>query len=152
MAHVADTRACKSCEQTKPLGEFAKYGGGRYRHVCKSCKNTALQRWRADNPEVVAEYAKRWADGLRAEVLEHYGARCACCGEEAREFLTIEHIEGVPDSHRDKHGKRMSPRATLVQIKREGFPSSIEILCFNCNAARSIYGACPHSRALRAVA
>lgn len=82
---------------------------------------------------------------LRLEMLEAYGAECACCGEERPEFLTLEHKTGVPDHHRTATGKRLSGRALYRRVKKEGYPDAYEILCFNCNLARSIYGTCPHA-------
>lgn len=30
-------------------------------------------------------------------------------------------------------------------IKKNGFPDSVQVLCWNCNCAKGIYGYCPHS-------
>jgi 5-methylcytosine-specific restriction endonuclease McrA len=109
------------------------------------------RRYYAANPGKKLAAVKRCRDRLRVQVIEHYGGQCACCGEDDLRFLTIEHRAGVPESHRDAAGRRKTGYGLLVQIVREGFPASIEVLCFNCNQAKGIYGECPHRLTLREV-
>ena len=80
---------------------------------------------------------------LRQIVLEHYGAACACCGESLQEFLTVDHVNG--DGHlRRQQGTDQSGVAWYRQIIRNGFPQDLQLLCWNCNEAKRIYGTCPH--------
>lgn len=77
---------------------------------------------------------------IRDEVLRSYGGRCTCCSEQQIEFLTIDHIHG---------GGRASPRAgsALYQwLKKNRYPSGFQVLCWNCNCARSLRSdnICPH--------
>jgi hypothetical protein len=89
----------------------------------------------------------KWAR-LRAEVIAGYGGRCACCGEEQPEFLTLDHVDGGGAAERRKHG----PRVHLLAAKREGFPDRFQVLCWNCNSARHLNdGVCPHEREIARV-
>jgi hypothetical protein len=81
---------------------------------------------------------------LRKETLEAYGNRCACCGETTPEFLTIDHVANDGAKHRKEIGSRI-----YEWLKENGFPkSNFQLLCFNCNCTKGIYGECPHRKTL----
>ena len=43
---------------------------------------------------------------IKIEVMNHYGGgKCACCGEDRIEFLTLDHENGDGAEHRKKHKK-----------------------------------------------
>jgi hypothetical protein len=85
------------------------------------------------------EYAKKLLSRQREEVLSHYGEKCICCGESELKFLTIDHIDGGGNSHREKIGSNI-----YRWLIKNSFPQGFRILCFNCNCAIGIYGKCPH--------
>jgi hypothetical protein len=64
---------------------------------------------------------------------------CVCCRESDIRFLTIDHINGGGRQH-----VRTLKTSLYAWLRREGFPSGFQTLCWNCNAARHIYGRCPH--------
>lgn len=81
----------------------------------------------------------------RQQVIQHYGGKCVCCGETEFVFLAMDHIEGNGNQHRlavsgHKNALRMS------WFIRNNFPSEFQILCHNCNMAKSICGICPHQK------
>ena len=79
----------------------------------------------------------------RDRIVDAYGARCACCGERERIFLTIDHVNGGGTAHRRSLG--MGNRRMMLEIINGGFPPAYRILCFNCNIGRSRNGGiCPH--------
>jgi len=43
---------------------------------------------------------------VRREVIEHYGGKCECCGEEHMEFLSIDHVKGGGTKERRDNNKR----------------------------------------------
>jgi hypothetical protein len=119
------------------------------------------KEWRKKNPEKMKkswekyyskhreeklERQKQYARRLKLEVLTHYSVNgephCACCGEKRIEFLCIDHIEGVGGGRRRT---RMGTRF-YQWLKKNGFPSGYQVLCFNCNVAKAFYGICPHKR------
>lgn len=78
---------------------------------------------------------------LKMHVLNHYGGKCVCCGTTTMEFLSMDHING--DGYIDRSlgdGDHI-----WNQIKRNNYPDTFQILCFNCHMARAHYGYCPHS-------
>lgn len=104
-----------------------------------------MRNYREANRERVNAYERDARERNRAIIIREYGGKCSCCGENRPPFLTIEHTDGVPASHRDKRGKRLSSGALYRTVIREGFPSNLTILCWNCNMARAHYGECPHN-------
>ena len=75
----------------------------------------------------------------RALCFDHYGHKCACCGETEPMFLTFDHINGGGGRHNRKVG--YIPRWLVTH----GFPDDFQVLCMNCNLGRSLNGGvCPH--------
>jgi hypothetical protein len=106
--------------------------------------------------------AKSYARVLRTEIIEAYGAKCACCGESRFHFLGIDHknndgaqhLEALRKSGKGKwksvHGiRRSGPIPFWNDLKRRGFPKdNYQCLCYNCNLGRhrnwDYPGICPH--------
>lgn len=57
--------------------------------------------------------------GYKQAVFDHYGAVCACCGEDEPAFLSIDHIDNDGAEHRRTHGYRNN---LYVWLRRNGFP------------------------------
>lgn len=86
----------------------------------------------------------------RSLVLDHYGRRCACCGETETVFLTIDHIDESGAAHRKSLANTTSlsvggnSRALVRWLIDNDFPEGFQVLCFNCNFAKHRLGVCPH--------
>ena len=74
----------------------------------------------------------------RQRCIEHYGGKCACCGENNWAFLEFDHINNNGKEHR-------GIRRFYDWLIRNDFPDTIQLLCSNCNKARGLYGVCPHT-------
>jgi hypothetical protein len=75
----------------------------------------------------------------RLEVLQHYGGippKCACCGEANLPFLTVDHVNGGGVQHRKSIHVR-SGTGFFLWLRRNGYPAGFQVLCFNCNRAKS---------------
>lgn len=83
-------------------------------------------------------YRKRREDN-KALAIQAYGGACACCGERAFPFLTIDHVFGGGGTH------RRSVAYLPTWLVNNGFPSGFRVLCMNCNFALGRFGFCPHS-------
>src|SRR4051812_48688743 len=80
-----------------------------------------------ENKRRLADYY-RW----RRELIDAYGGRCACCGEDRIPFLALDH--SFRDGAADR--KRMGGMRQLMhEIRRLGYPTDrgYRILCANCN-------------------
>lgn len=139
-----DNKECTRCKETKPLIDFSK--GQRW---CRECYNKYRRDRYVSDPEfrervkanrTTNDKARR--DRIRQEFLEHYGRECTClgCKEKNEEFLCADHIGG----NRPPHHKGKSGFALYRQLKKEGWPSTIRVLCWNCNGSLGAFGYCPH--------
>lgn len=99
----------------------------------------------ANKERLQADNARRRLQRKR-ELIDAYGGVCACCGEHRLAFLTVDHIEGGGNRHRQSLGNgKVSGSTFLLWLRREGYPPGFQALCFNCNAGRHINGGvCPH--------
>jgi hypothetical protein len=86
---------------------------------------------------------KTYRSKLKKEVMEAYGGKCACCGENLIEFLTIDHINGGGNKHR-RALRIGSGSGFYCWLKKNNFPTGFQVLCHNCNIAKGHYGRCPH--------
>lgn len=93
-----------------------------------------------ENPEKYLAYRKR--NNLynrkrnlarRLQVLHYYGGippKCACCGENHVEFLTIDHMYGKNEVEKKRQ------EYIYVTILRKKYPKDLQVLCMNCNWER----------------
>ena len=149
-------KTCKQCSYQGPEEDFLY--GGRYLPRCNKCtrENFSLyyqQNWEVitqrtkkryvENKESIREKAKLSYKKMKTLVFEHYCGgtpKCACCGEEHIEFLSIDHING--------EGKKIGPRGGVTLyawIIKNNYPPYFRVLCFNCNLSLGFFGYCPHN-------
>lgn len=101
--------------------------------------NRKKAKWRSDiDGNRARDNAKRLA--IKEEVLRHYGPACRCCGITEMVFLTLDHVDGVPVLPRDRTDGGIQ---LYRRVRREGYPTGFQTLCWNCNYAKS-NGGCPH--------
>lgn len=120
-------KRCPRCGRVKPFAEFhncrgKKWGKSSWCGTCVRWKNNVRNR------------------ATRVAVLNHYGGKCACCGETRLEFLALDHINGGGRQHR-----RTVKIRWWEWVRRQGFPKEFRVLCHNCNQSIGIYGYCPHT-------
>lgn len=97
------------------------------------------ERNKLERKAAQARYRKK----VRLKVLEHYGGKCQCCGEDKYEFLSIDHINGGGNKHRKENGL-LTGQGTYRWLIRNNFPKGFRVLCHNCNFAFGHYKKCPH--------
>ena len=92
---------------------------------------------------------------VKEEVLSHYSKKlsnsdvpcCNCCGE--HEFLIFLSIDHITDRKNVTHGKGYWGSQMYRYLRRNGYPPGYQVLCINCNSAKSDSGICPHKRSGR---
>lgn len=139
-----------------PLDAPCKRGHVGYRVRLKSgvlrCHRCAIhyqkvyfERHPEKRKDQFSRYNKKKNAKRRAELLEAYGGFCACCGETAGEFLTVDHISGNGRQHRREIGD--GGHALREWLRSKNYPKdNFQLLCWNCNCAKGKYGYCPHER------
>lgn len=165
---MTEFRLCKKCRREKLLLDFPVYDrkNGLRRHECLVCHNSrmnvhylrnkdyrlqrAQQRYAAKPSSVrtaeekqrVNERSKGYRQTHFQIILDHYGARCVCCGEDQRVFLTIDHKNDDGGKFRNAQGVSLRFYRWII---KNNFPDDLQILCYNCNCGRARNGGvCPH--------
>jgi len=136
-----ETRLCNQCREIKTADKFYRLKkNSKLKQPCIECHKANEK-----TPERRAYHStwnKRNAVRLKDEVVAAYGGVCACCDESNSDFLCIDHIEndGAADRKKGLFGIHL-----YKYLKRNNFPKDrYQLLCFNCNQAKHIYGVCPH--------
>ena len=90
---------------------------------------------------------------IKLEVLSHYSKKlsnskipcCNCCGENKfLIFLTIDHIKGRKNY--DEGPRRLIGKELYRFLQKNNFPKGYQVLCMNCNSAKSDNDKCPHQK------
>lgn len=130
---------CSTCGKRKPSLNMVH---------CEFCR-TATSNWdKKQNRENNRLRTKRSSDKLRNEVVAAYGGKCNCCGVTESVWLTVDHIDGKGADHRRAlTGKNLGAGSQNIYrwLRKNGFPAGFQILCWNCNWAKS-HGGCPHKK------
>lgn len=124
---MEETKFCPICKEELPKSKFSLNVDGSIRkHVCKRC------------------YGAKYRAQLKLEMLEAFGWKCQCCGEDNPDFLTLDHILNDGNTHRADIGSG-SVEVIYMDAKKEGWPKGkYQLLCMNCNWAKGKWGSCPH--------
>lgn len=96
----------------------------------------ATRKYRKAHPDRTKISANKSSEKLRAEILNHYGGKCACCGFNdltkklhGKSFLNIDHIDGFGREHKREIGFK-----NFYQwLKHQNFPEGFRVLCRGCN-------------------
>lgn len=126
---------CPVCTESKKAYFKRRFEEG----LCRHCNSQRLSDHHLCGDHK-AYYANR-ARNERSQVLDAYGGKCRCCGETEPVFLAIDHVDNDGNVER-RQGLRAGNLCR--KIIKEGFPPKYQVLCHNCNAAKSILGICPH--------
>lgn len=103
--------------------------------------------YRKNNPDTVNASNRAWRasfwPALRREMIQAYGAACACCGENEPGFLQLDHIYNDGAESRRKY---QNGRQEVLALKRSSWPQDRhQLLCANCNFGKALNGGiCPH--------
>jgi len=91
-----------------------------------------------------AYFAKYHAErsDIRDNMLDFYGARCACCGESLRSALTFDHVRGGGCADIRANGKSIAMRLWNGETPKE----TCQVLCYNCNQSKANRLYCEHQR------
>lgn len=150
---IPDTKIRSGCGIEKSIANFSKKSISRdgYNWDCRACTKTDWDNWSKveENRQYIKAEARKRNANRRDIVIGHYSNEkfiCAClgCGENTREFLCLDHINGFGNEHsRSLGGSCGSMYNWVIQ---NNFPDMFQVLCFNCNFAKSAHKGCPHTK------
>jgi hypothetical protein len=154
---------CLGCNEHREMARYQKAKGGEYYHRahCVKCwtieRNGYMAAYREKhherlrvsdrekyrkNPEYQADVRRRYYRKLQDVVFKKYGDLCACCGEDERIFLSIDHVNNDGAAHRKEIGVG---HILFRWIIENDFPNTLQLLCCNCNLGKHRNGGvCPH--------
>jgi len=166
---MSENKTCPHCSKEKPTDEFYKLKKGGFSGWCRECNKKDAKAhyytdlpanrqknkdWKKNNREAWNKYMLEYRDrnkdslsrkqsernkNLRLKVIEVFGGKCSCCGEDRIEFLQVDHIDGGGTGHRKQLG------SIYYWLKKHNYPKEgFRLLCANCNWARGMWGYCPH--------
>jgi hypothetical protein len=119
--------------------EVESSNGKAYRKEHRSGLIELKKRWDEAHRQEAKEYQKAHRYDRKILVISQYGGKCACCGLDQIDALTIDHINGGGNKHRKEVGGTNGLYKWLVQ---NNFPEGFQVLCSNCNLVKSIRGVC----------
>lgn len=115
--------------------EYKKKYFAENREKVRVSQRTTYRKYREAYRKRARDKDRRWYD----EAIAAYGGKCNCCGEDKRYFLCLDHINNDGAEHRKGLGSTIA-----LWAKRNNYPSSLQILCYNCNNAKARNeGVCP---------
>lgn len=128
---------CGHCGKAPPKEGFKS---------CEACLTSYRKRSKNKTEESRTKHnikTKQNEASIRQRVKEHYGGKCACCGESNPLFLTVDHVNNDGAAHRKAIGTGRIYRWLL----KNQFPEGYQLLCWNCNLGKFYnHGVCPHKK------
>lgn len=115
----------------------------------RQLSNSRKMSWYNKHRDRICKSRREQHHQNKLMVFEYYGNTCKCCGESNHEFLTIDHINGGGIKHRKEIGNSKnstSSTAFYTWLIKNNYPKEFQILCFNCNCAKSNHECCPHQK------
>ena len=131
-------KLCRRCGSKAYTRHLCKKHYMRYRRGDAFVPYIYQLKTPAERHETQRKYRYR----IKEEVINAYGGKCICCGEQELMFLSIDHVKGGGTKLR-KQGKDRA-HSLRLRLRRESYPPDFQVLCHNCNQSRGYYGRCPH--------
>lgn len=157
-------KICSKCLVLLPFSSFYLRKTGSAVSTCKECTKLLMKHKYKSNPSIGRARTRKYHSSHREErlaynkqyhknkaslVLEAYGNKCICCGENNLLFLTIDHINNDGASQRKEIGEGITFYNWVI---KNNFPTFLQCLCFNCNCGRyRNKGVCPHKEGKDAI-
>jgi len=135
---------CKACKSEMQTASAANLNAYHRKYRATPQYQRWLASWHKTNRVRILAQRKSHRDSLRLKALEHYGLKCACCGESTPVFLAIDHIHGGGTKQRKETGRSSS--GFHYWLQKHGYPKEFQTLCHNCNWAKHALGKCPHKK------
>lgn len=122
---------------------------------CRKCLDRfaeLIAKTRKKKPEVFRKRTRDSNKRMADTVISHYGAKCSCCGDKTKQFLTLHHVNKDGKEHRKQLGMKGGGHSLYRYLIKNGFSGKFKlvVLCWNCHMAEDKRGGCPHRLAREA--
>lgn len=117
---------CPNCGKFPPLLGHTRCEKCRTRHNRDDrTRSTTILEATGTHPVTTRHRA------ARLEAIAHYGGKCAACDITHPAFLTFDHVND--DGARHRKTERGAKTHIFIWLKRNGYPSGFQLLCWNHN-------------------
>ncbi len=130
-------------DQLKNKEHYKEYRKN-YRILNKTTIDSQIKEWRLENKDRVNELGRGYNKRTKEKIIRHYSngtMKCACCGEDDINCLSIDHINNNGTEHKKETGGHL-----YWWIKKNNFPEGFQVLCYNCNIVKYIVGNCDYRK------
>jgi len=141
-----EEKFCNDCLILLNENNSSKYNIDHSQYVCIECQKQRDKRRYQDRKEIIREKQRIYDLNVKIKIIDAYGGKCVCCNENTVEFLTIDHINNDDIEDRKKNENKTGGKLYRWLIKNNFPKGDYQILCFNCNYAKSFFGYCPHNK------
>ncbi len=124
---------CIKCGVSLTKKNWLKYLVKRSNYICTPCYREYGKRYHKTD----LDYNKKQRNRCRmrrSAVIFQYGNRCAQCGEDDYNKLTIDHVNGGGNAHRKEIRNCIVDYLYNNLIDRDGY----QVLCYNCNCSKNV--------------
>lgn len=145
-------KKCIDCHKYLTIRSFYKDNRSpdKKTKICKSCAFIRRKEWFNNNRPKCREYVKNYNIKIRDKLYNLLGNKCACCGENIKEFLQIDHVnnDGAKDRLEVLGNSRGGHQLKMYKHMIENIHSGkYQLLCANCNFGKMRNnGVCPHNK------
>ena len=152
---------CKACDSIRHKKRYRATWTPERRAALNARQRVHRARLTPEQRLALLVYTRESNARLKEKVFEAYGGfRCACCGEQERAFLTIDHVNNDGAEWRRTVAKALGYTGARPQqyagaqtyrwLAKHGFPPGFQVLCMNCNFGKRMNaGVCPHQQVRR---
>jgi hypothetical protein len=139
---LAPISSCRICHTRLNESNWYPALMSNKRYICISCYKKYQKSWNERT-----DHNRRYAWKERVQAIQHYGGRCACCGESELRFLVLDHVDEDGALQR-KQMRGAGGWRFYRWLRLNQYPDSftLQILCANCNMAKTFFGGCPHGK------
>ena len=144
---------CRVCGTTLVEAENWRSSTAKQKsYICNACDSQRAKeyRQRGYKKPLAARARDRYMQSqkhqeMKQAIMEAYGGKCECCGENQLIYLSVDHINCDGAEHRRELKK--SGTKFYEWLVANDYPTGFRVLCMNCNTALGMYGYCPHHHA-----
>jgi hypothetical protein len=141
-SYSVDDKVCTICSRDLTTDNTRASDIAQGTYICKICRQHRDKAKYIDRKEIIREQQRIYDYSNKIKVMEAYGNKCICCNETTIEFLTIDYI-----NNNSANNKKISGGKLYRWLIKNNFPKdNYQLLCYNCNCAKSFLGYCPHNK------